>query len=501
MGRIQEALFGSWLSEGSRDSALAEELRAEKAQNEFLSESVGVLEQTLMEDPGWRRLSLEAEAEFTRTGLDRLIDVSRAMYISHPLIQRSINVTAYYTWAQGVTFSSADDKVQELVIDPLVSDHKNRAELYSSQALLLTDVDQMIEGNIFFQLRTDPMGNVAVRSIPTNEIRDIYRDPEDKQQIMYYKRSWTENKLNLDKGINDTTTRTEYYPDWAYNPSDKPQTIGGHPVNWEAPIIHQRTGGTKHMPFGVPETYAALDWARAYKRFLEDWHSIVASLSRFAWRLSVKGNRMKDAKRKLASAMGDGGEEANPQVPAGAVAMGGDLTPIPKTGTTHSADDARASRLMVASAMNLPDTILSSDPQQGALATAKSLDRPTELFIMSRQNMWADLLSDIIHYRMRAMAERDRFQVPDDPGIEVTFPSILEHDTLETVKAIIAAATLEGKIEAGTMPRELLAKMLMEVIGVDDIEGALDELDEFERQDLDQAVDAMAEAIRGAVNR
>jgi hypothetical protein len=40
--------------------------------------------------------------------------------------------------------------------------------------------------------------------------------------------------------------------------------------------------------FGIGDAYAAIDWARAYKEFLEDWLRLVKSLSRFAWRATAK---------------------------------------------------------------------------------------------------------------------------------------------------------------------------------------------------------------------
>ena len=149
------------------------------------------------------------------------------------------------------------------------------------------------------------------------------------------------------------------------------------------------------MSFGVPGTYAALDWARAYRKFLEDWHTIVSSLARFAWRASTKSSKVEGLRSKMSTGItADSAEETNPSVPAGSIWVGtadDQLTPMPKTGTNTSADDARPSRLMVGAAMDLPDTILSGDADVGNLATAKTLDRPTELAMRSRQAMWESL--------------------------------------------------------------------------------------------------------------
>jgi hypothetical protein len=166
---------------------------------------------------------------------------------------------------------------------------------------------------------------------------------------------------------------------------------------------------------------------------------------------------------------------------------------------------------MVASGMNIPDTILSNDPQQGALATAQTLDRPTELFILSEQETEAQLRRDIVRYNVDAKVrigalpgkitwddEGNQHIDPDvDPTLEVSFPPILEHDQLEVVKSIVAAATLEGRAEAGTIPPHKLSEMLMEVLGVEDIEEAIKELDEAEEDELKQSVEDLKNQIAG----
>src|SRR6185503_18838962 len=83
-----------------------------------------------------------------------------------------------------------------------------------------------------------------------------------------------------------------------------------------------------------------------------------------------------------------------------------------------------------------------------------------------------------------------------EPGVDATvnvvFPPILEHDTQQTVAAIVSAATLDGKSEAGTVPRDELAKQLMSAIGVEDIQAALEEV-EKEREERQKEEEAQAE--------
>lgn len=498
---IREAFGGR-----SREQQLERELNQALAQESHLEESLAVLEDAMMGDPEWRRTSALLEHEFSRAALDRMVDVSRSMYLAHPLVQRGVNVTGFYTWGQGVSFVAADPKVQAEVVDRLLGDRGNQAELFGHQARLLTDIDQMIEGNTFLILRTLTNGDVQIRSAPTREIRDIFHVPGDKQQRTFYMREWVERELaqdSVDVSVTRETTRRALYPDWTYRPTSRPDMVAGLEVKWDEPIAHLRTGGTKQMMFGVPETYAALEWARAYRKFLEDWHSLVASLSRFAWKATGKSGVLSKMKRRLGSTIpktGPGERETNRQTPAGAVALtpeGSDLTPIPKTGATVGADDARPSRLMVATSFNLPDTILSADADVGTLATAKSLDRPTELAMRSRQMLWASFYQDIFTYAIQAKQNAGRLGDGVDPQVDVSFPPILEHDVRETIMAIISAATLDGKIEAGTMPPELVSRLMMEALGVEDIEEALAKVGDREREEIDQAIEGLRDAVAG----
>lgn len=503
---------GNGAKQPSREQ-LREDLKTMAWQAAHLEENMRELEAQIVGDEvGWRRLYGTMQMDFSRHGLDDLMNMSRAMYMSNPLIQRAVNVSSYYVWAQGVGFHAADQKIQDLVVDPMINDPYNKQELYGHQALILTDVDQRVDGNIFAALFTSPAGDVQVRTIPANEIREIITDPEDTAKVWYYRRVWNQTKLDAGTGRTGVESREALYPCVLYQPTVQPSSYGQIPVYWDAPILHQRTGGMKHMLFGVPETYAAIDWARAYKEFLEDWHTIVASLARFAWKVTTKKSRAAKLKDKIGGLRG-GSELEEPQqskrppVPGSAVTMGEgeDITPIPKNAATTSAEDAKASRMMVASAMDLPDTILSSDPQQGALATAKTLDRPTELGFRSRQAMWGEFHEAIFRYRMNVMVRigqlpgrkerinRDTMYVEPamDPSVDLAFPPILEHDVAETVTAIVTAATLGGHPDAGTIPAEEVSKLLMHAIGVEDVEEALGQLPEQEMQQVQQAIERL----------
>jgi len=65
---------------------------------------------------------------------------------------------------------------------------------------------------------------------------------------------------------------------------------------------------------------------------------------------------------------------------------------------------------------------------------------------------------------------------PIDRHIDIDFPSILEHDKEAEVRAIISAATLDGKAPAGTMDMKLISRLLLTALGQDDIDDLLDRI-------------------------
>jgi hypothetical protein len=491
-------------------SELQEALRQEVAQNEFVQESLAQLELQL-DEIGWERLSFDADWEFTRDGLDRIIALSRLNAIKNPLIKRGVGLKAQYVFGQGVEIQAEDPDVNEHVIQPFLDDPGNRAELFGHRARMAKDRTLTQDGQVVFVLFPNQVtGHVKVRSVNVDEIRDIIINPDDRTQPWLYLRRWTERDWQVDefgRQMSRTLTREAWYPDWRYRPEMQPESIDGVQIRWESPIYHAKVGGLEGMRFGLPETYAALDWAKAYKLFLEDWATIVRSLSRFAWKQTVKKNPGRAAAQMGTTVTPGAPVDTNPAPSTGAAFVGRegvDLVPMPKTGATVDSEDGVWLAKMVAAALDLPYTLLMGDPDMGNLATAKTLDRPTELAMMDRQHTWAEIIDDLCQYQIdwavRAPGgpltgtEVRRFgevvvELPDGPGpdgttltgaqrrtIDVAFPPILEVDTKEQIEAIVAA------LDTDLPSPRLMLRLLLVALGVNDVDEHLDQFDEDDWQ-------------------
>lgn len=518
----RELSSGLWLSESFRSNEngngsqmqlreISTELSSLRANEEFLKESIAELELAL-EDVGWRQVRSGHNREFSTAGLRNIRAIARLFFIKNPLIQQACRVQTNYVWGQGFSVSAETDIVND-VIQAFMDDPKNLSSLTGPIAKVELERALLTQGDIFAALFTNPSnGRVIVRTIHPDEIDDIITDPDDSKTPWFYKRVWEESTFDVSTGVVGYKTQTRYYPDWqVVNTMKLPRQIGCFDVAQDSPIYHIKVGGFGDMKFGIPEVYAALDWARAVTNNLADHSSILKAHTRFAAKLTTKGGPMavSAAKKRLATTLnadGAGSRETNPPSTTGATFIGskevdwnpikfGDALPDPET-------SGRPLRLMVSAATGIPETILMGNADVGNLATAKTLDRPTELQMSSRQTLWAGVYVDLLNYvidcacrapngklaKVSQSQEDDYLGVekwvvydpaeessdPSDRTVRVTFPSILHHDTLQLVQAIVEAATLGGKASAGLIDDRTVARMLLDALGEENTDEILD---------------------------
>lgn len=486
------------------ETQYAQQQQAMLQENGALVERLAALEMAL-ETADWRRMTMDADQEFTRQGLRDITALGRIMALKNPLVKRGVEVQRLYVWGQGWSVKAVDETINE-TISAFLNDPKNQPEL-SHQARGQKETELQTDGNLFFALFPNTVtGKVRLRSIPFDEIEDVIANPEDRAEPWFYRRLWTTTTTNLGTGATESRQMQAYYPDWRYNPTAKPATIGTIPIRWNSPVCHVRgSAGYSNQRFGVSEIYASIDWARAYKEFLEDWASIVRAYRRFAFQLSTPGGKqgIAAAKTKLNTTYGNAGtgSEGNPPPVVGSTFItGGDaqLTPIRTSGATVSADDGRRMLLMVSAAVGLPETFF-GDVSVGTLATATSLDRPTELAMRDRQTLWMDVYGALFEYVTRwavkapqgalrglgtvvseiedgQIVERVEWGEDIEPTIDIDFPPIVSGDFAARVEAIIKATTLGGQMPAGTLDLPTATRLLLSALGEDDIDSTLERL-------------------------
>lgn len=466
-----------------------------------------------LEDEGWKRLTWDMGQEvFSRDGILKIIELSRAAYLANPLIRHAVNVQANYVFAQGVAIhGKPTDEVNE-TLQAFWDLESNQKVLTDPFVLWNREVQLATEGNLFVVFFPNPLtGEVQVRFFPPEEfIRggDPICNPEDRDEVWFYKRVWDSYEYNP-VGASETALplrkhHEAYYPAWDYNPGFKRETINGKEVRWTSPVYHVKVGNIAGQFYGVPEVYSALAWARAVKLDLEDYATIRRALSRFAWNLRVEGGRegVAQAKSKLESAVThEDVVERNPAPVAGSTfigAEGRDMQPMRLAGTTLNPEEGRRLWLMVSAATGIPETILAGNADVGNLATARTLDRPTELQMRMRQTLWKGILTRIGNYVLRQSAlsvagaltgdvigstlelqvrraQRGRPVFDTNKAeVSIVFPSILEPDKDKDVRAIVRAFTMEGRaLFPGLVSVKDLQRRLLVALGEDDVDGAV----------------------------
>jgi hypothetical protein len=487
-----------------------------------ISERIADLEIALSNE-GWIPINGGNAAEFSRSGINSITELSRLYFIKNPLIKRGIRVRTFYVFGRGINIRAHDPTINEL-IQAFRDDRHNQSVLTGKQANKQRDIDLSVDGNLFFVFFDHPStGHIRVDMVPQEQITFIIRDPDNYNKVLYYKREWSEHSINYATGAENNTRKIQYYRQYD-NTDRKVTNIGGKPVADNASIYHIKLNTIGRSDFGISDAYVAQDWAKAYNRFLSDYASIIRSLARFAWRKKVSGGSgaVQAAKLRLNSTFAQPAGETRPAPVTGATSIetdGNELDPIKTAGATTSPEDARALRNMVATSFDIPETFY-ADVSTGNLATARSLDRPTELSFIDRQDLWESIYRNVfnavIYYgvaapngALRSIATIETneyneqvisFDDDIDPVIEIGFPSILERDTLAYVQAIIAAATLDGKTPSVIPDMRWLASTLLSAIGLDDTDELIDSWYPDDTEQAPAVITSAVEALRNAIN-
>lgn len=428
----------------------------------------------------WRREVNLSWLEFSRWGIQQIILISRLYYIKNPLIQRGINVAAHYVFGRGVEVSSPDESANEVLKEFFEANKSTLGQI----ALVDLERRKYYDGNLFFAFFSDTSdtGSVSVRTIDATEIMDIVTDPDDTDKPRYYRRCWTERAFDAATGRTATLQREAWYPALGYMP--EVDQINSSPVMKNTPVLHRKCGGVSKWLFGCPLVYAAIDWAKASKKFLEACATVKSSLAQIALTLTMPGGQqaLEGAKQQLQSNVGTPGSgpwDTNPPAVAGSIFAAGPNTKLEafkSSGQGGDPEEVRRFILMVACVFGLPETFF-ADVKTGNLATAQSLDRPTELNFLEKQEAWREDLMTISKYvlsvSMGAAAGRLReahggikvriveaerrvnkrgklveLKAAPKPGeitVSVNFPEILEGDLSAKVLATVDAMTLGNR--------------------------------------------------------
>ena len=329
-------------------------------------------------------------------------------------------------------------------------------------------------------------GQVDCRRIDATEIQEIVVNPEDRTEAWFYRRMWTQPTIDEDFKSTGNVDMERWYPSLLYAQKKgrdaMPEMIRNIPVERDNPVYHRRCGSVAQWLFGCPEFFPMVDWCRESRLLLEACASIKQSLMQIGLSITTKGGQqaIEGIKQQIGTTVGPTTAlwDRNPPAVAGSTFVSGPGTEIKAFDSSKGGgnpDDAVPYIRMCVMVAGVPETFCSILANSN-LATATSLDRPTETNFLKKQEEWREDLSIHCAYvlgvsgrapsgKLRESFSRSPAQIeirecrrhigpqgevvyeayskdPSKLEIRVNFPNIREGDTPALVDALVKAATL-----------------------------------------------------------
>ena len=477
---------------------------------EVLTESVRDLSLQL-EDRGWKKIGSDDENTMSREALVQAAQDGRALAVAHPLVRRGLSLRTSYVHGQGGPQISVEaDEDVNAVVQQWWTSRENQNSLTGPEARARLERALSTDGNVFIASFTNPVdGRVTNRTIPFEQITRIITNPEDRGQVWFYERTYSKRAEAFSTTEQSVTV---LYPDLAYAPAVRPHSIQGKQVLWDQPVRHVKVNDLDGWEFGIGDTFSIAPYARGYRDFLNDWLKLMKSLSQFAWRGTAEGKRAQRARQALARAQQGVTGNDNSVGATYVSAPGEGLEAIPKTGATIDADSGRPILAMIAAGLDVPVTMLSTDPGiTGARSTAETLDEPMYRAMRARQDVWAAVFIDLAEYRIEQAirtgklsgavvrdpwTQTDHAELAGDrPVIHCDWPDLSTASVDDAVKAI-KDADATGKI-----PPLVIARLLLTALGVEDIDDVLEELTDEETGEWRDPYAQLGQGLVNAFNR
>lgn len=451
---------GLWLPIGVAARMEKQQAR-EQGQLEVMREEL-TLAQRQIEDMQSRRISDLGRGSGDIQEYQRIALVKRARdaFRKDPNIAKAVRFIADFTFGKGISYRATNPLVQEC-LDLFWTDPYNKAELTGTDAQLSRAAELVIAGEVFLVF-FDEEETVAVRSFMPEEVGAIITSPDDYRKVRWYRRSAWEQQYDFRTDTwGSGKQRNEYWADWKYREWEKDPQVPDEKKG-KGLVYHMTIETFFGAQRGISYLAPALDWARAYKEFLEDRISLNRSLATFAWQRKVRGGAA-----DVSSTSGLYRTNANGQKTGGVGQVyssneGVDFEPIKTdSGAGNARDDGYQLKLQICAAVGIMNHYF-GDASQSNLATARSMELPQIRFFDAWQQRWTDTFKDIASLILERAFARKMLKLPGvtlhpirglvaknskDLYVDIDFPVISWLDVLGYVQAIEASQmTTEQKL-------------------------------------------------------
>ena len=422
-----------------------------------------VEEELRLEDVGWINLSnISGDVMQPQERINNL-KLSRLYYTKDPLGHQAIRLWTDYTFGPGMTWQTEDDAAKK-ALEAFWNSKANQAVL-SARGQRKSSDKLLVDGEIFFAIFLGAKGESKIRWIDPLEIAEIITNPEDIEDVRFYRRMWMDGQGTQHESIYRSTTNIK-------NIATK-SALAKSVQKTDDALIYQLTYNTIGQR-GNPLLLPALDWIKQYRRFLASRIAIMLALARFAWRSKVKGGQV-------------AADSIKAKTDAQTIAAGSHLienlgvetTPIKtESGAKNAYDDGRMIKLQIAAAVGIPEQYF-GDISIGNLATAKTVELPMMKMFQSYQQVWSDTYKDIDE----VILEHNGI-APDKWYVDREFPLIAPKDVLALATAMVQI--LQVMPEFAYSPD--VKQIAMMTLGVNDPAEAIEQLEKEAKKNPDVAL-------------
>jgi hypothetical protein len=425
MARNRKSRQVMQLAEATPEFREAVELREE---NGALREAVIELKESMAEvqlaldNVGWNPIGEDLDMqEIPLASIKKFTQVTRALATINPLAKRGIAVRTAYIWGNGITLEGLEETHE------FAKSAVNKKYLLSDKAWIELEFCLATDGN-FFLLVNKP--KQTVQRIPLHQITGTVSNPDNAEEIWFYKREWKRVVTNS-KNEEKETAMEVYYPAIDYDEANgKPRTFKGKKVVWEERIAGHSVNKQTGWKWGVPDLLPILFWAKAHKEFLESQATLVKAYSRYAFKVTANTAAGAKATATKIGASPSADMQGNPQGTGGTavVGMGNNIQALGRTGGSVDFKEGLPLAGYVAAGLSVPLNELTADAGDANRSSAETLSSSNEKVMQARQAEHKMFFESIFEYL--------------GIKVKVSFPKIEEEAAYRQIQSIVSLLPL-----------------------------------------------------------
>ena len=281
----------------------------------------------------------------------------------------------------------------------------------------------------------------TLEAIPLRQITAELMHPDGIGVVWAYLREWT--RVNLETG-KSVEMKMWYFTDLAKSKRSLnitiPKTRERIPVSQTSYLFVQHANAVGGLAYGTPDALAAWIWNGIARDAYMDGRAVTEALTRFALKATAKN---KPAADNVAM------QYASAHTAGGMAVIGGanDIQVLSGAQKGYDFDSLRPLLAVIATALDIPTTLLTSDTGDDSYASISSLDLPTRLAMQARRD-------EHVAFEKRVLAAF---------GANDATVSFVPYDAGDEVYRKVQAAILD--YQQDTITRQDLADRIADIYG------------------------------------